>query len=148
MRTLLTLSLYLTVSSAAKSSLWSPKRPRELQLIRDVHTGECQLLSARDTQVARNLYEGQALATRLLTQDGHEKWNIVAYSERDVLARASSLCTKANWEDHIPQEFGKGQQIIQTSSRYPQLTLEVEPLITSGPSDNRVDLVFFSDGCE
>lgn len=30
----------------------------------------------------------------------------------------------------------------------PSPPLEILPLIVSGPSDNRVDLVFFSDGCE
>lgn len=31
--------------------------------------------------------------------------------------------------------------------RVPSPPLEIEPLVVSGPASNRVDLVFFSDGC-
>lgn len=53
-----------------------------------------------------------------------------------------------------PFSIGSTQSIeehnLKCTTEHPHLPspLEVLPLIVSGPSTNRIDLVFFSDGCE
>ncbi len=56
----------------------------------------------------------------------------------------SSKCVHQFHEEDIPHWYPDQE----TLSGVEPPPLEIEPLIISGPSSNRVDLVFFSDGCE
>ncbi len=58
----------------------------------------------------------------------------------------SSKCVHQFHEEDIPYWY-PDQETFEYSGVEPP-PLEIEPLIISGPSSNRVDLVFFSDGCE
>lgn len=46
------------------------------------------------------------------------------------------------------QVYDIDQVIMRPTSYDDSLPLEIEPLITSGDPSNRVDLVFFADGCK
>lgn len=63
--------------------------------------------------------------------------------------------TPRNFEGITPSSaissYGESQNVLaaelQSGQHVPSPPLEIEPLIVSGSESNRVDLVFFSDGC-
>lgn len=158
-------AIYLLVALFKLSPVFcsskSPSRPREIILERDPGSGSCSVIAARDTQLFRNLPPGDSHVSRRRTPDDKERLSIIASDDSIVLNRARSLCLSfhdayypADSTDATVDRFAtQGTfSIFEASglrSTLPQAPdLKIEPLIVSGPSDNRVDLVFFSDGCE
>lgn len=159
--TMRTLSLITWLAFAslilAEQSLWSKSRPFELQLIRNTETGACNPISLRDTQTVRGLRDDSAHITKLSTSTGDEKVSIIAYDKAILWERATSLCG-SDWpqvhDTQSPQANYALQEVLHPASAVvathiaPTPALEIYFLGESGPSSNRVDLVFFSDGCK
>ncbi|GJE91909.1 IgA peptidase M64-domain-containing protein [Phanerochaete sordida] len=129
-------------------------RPLELILLRD-NEGICNVLTLRDTQKVRGLQAGSVHTNRLQThaqpQSGEERVSLVSYDERALWAAAQAECSNTVIPEHA------GQVLQQDALTAPHATysdsfggsappLQIEPLIQSGDSSNRVDLVFFADG--
>ncbi|KAJ3520289.1 hypothetical protein NM688_g9184 [Phlebia brevispora] len=141
---------------ALAEPLWATrKQPFEIQAIRYAETGECDVITFRQTQIVKGLDFGEAYVTSLQTATGDERLSIISYEEEALQARFYSLCIHNKWEGNTNELYREGEQEILSpkipsarqavvSSSYPPL--EVLPLNVSGPSSNRVDLVFFSDG--
>ena len=154
----ITATLWLTtlVSGLLASSLHEKNLPFELQVIRGAATRECQVISFRKTQIIRGLGPDESHVASLRTVSGDEKLSIISYREDALWTRAASLCEDS---ERVNRVVGRpstvmvnrveGQKILSDnvlSPAYPPL--EIFPLINSGSSANRVDLVFFSDGCK
>lgn len=134
-------------------------RPWELTLKQSLSSGECTFFSLRQVQQYRDLVsipsEDQHHVIR--HEDklslGFEVVNVVGYDRDRVKDKAVEICG-SELSGSIAEEHGKyeggGDQVtlglpVKINSEVPKL--EIEPLLESGPSNNRVDLVFFSDGC-
>lgn len=144
------------VGNTAAASLQSARRPIELVLIRQ--DSKCTIMSIRETQHHKSLSNepGSFVVEnpRSHTSSARETQRIKVYSyDESVLSdHARSIC--ADWDTHLELEFT--QYLLQKSfsNQQPLMNekghsppLKIERLIESGPSENRVDLVFFSDGC-
>ncbi|EJF60979.1 IgA peptidase M64-domain-containing protein [Dichomitus squalens] len=143
---LLGLCLYAASASAADVT----ERPYELIVQRDSDTLKCSHLALHDTQHFRGLPESGYLKSKVL-ETGEERTQFIAETEEDVWERAESLCgPRETWDFHTlirstATPYDASQAVLRPQqSTSPQL--EVFPLITSGDSSNRVDLVFFADG--
>ncbi|KAH8085940.1 IgA peptidase M64-domain-containing protein [Cristinia sonorae] len=126
-------------------------RPKELILERDPNSGSCSTIAFRDTQVFRNLEQGESHVSKLKTVHGLERLSVIAHDDTTVLNKAYSLCSdfEALPEpgDRLSGTAPNAQEVLsppEADGRKPKL--KIEPLLRSGPSNNRVDLVFFSDG--
>lgn len=51
------------------------------------------------------------------------------------------------WEGKFADHEVDGVPYLQVRQDVPPPPLEIRPLIVNGPSSNRVDLIFFGDGC-
>ena len=136
------------------------RQPYELTVIRDAGTLKCMHVALRETQLFRALPDNGYTTTELL-ETGQDRLHFIARDKESVWARAEDLCgDKYTWDFHtlvhnnilLPSRFesdaGKDQAIFKVyQTQEDPISLEVEPLITSGDSENRVDLVFFADGC-
>ena len=147
----------LLISSSGLSSLISGPLPRELLLERDPSSGTCSLIAQRDTQIFRKLPQDGSHVSRQETVNGRERLSVIAQDDVHSWARAYTLCTSFGGpapQSHDPTRLAAQDVLsissIQTVDDEPVKgpPLEVEPLILSGASSNRVDLVFFSDGCK
>ena len=153
----LAVALWLTtLASGLMTFSHKKKLPYELQIVRDTITRECQVITFRKTQIIRGLGVEDSHVTSLRTVSGDEKLSIISYREDALWIRAASLCKDGAWTDRLVGHSSvvtsnevEGQEIVfhnVLSPAYPPL--EIFPLINSGSSANRVDLVFFSDGCK
>ena len=132
-------------------SLPQPKRPSELVVLRDEDL-RCTVLSFRETQVLRGVTDDAVYTTSLATIEGGQRVSYVSYDASAIWDKARSECAN----DLTEELWAEGVEDVQhtfhasTGSRgvVPPPELKVSPLVVSGPSSNRVDLVFFSDGCE
>ena len=136
------------------------RQPYELTVIRDAGTLKCMHVALRETQLFRALPDNGYTTTELL-ETGQDRLHFIARDKESVWARAEDLCgDKYTWDFHTlvhnnilpPSQFesdaGKDQAVFKVyQTQEDPIPLEVEPLITSGDSENRVDLVFFADGC-
>jgi hypothetical protein len=52
------------------------------------------------------------------------------------------------WEGEFAEHDIGGVPFLQAVDSQAAPPLEIRPLIISGPSSNRVDLIFFGDGCK
>lgn len=127
-------------------------RPLELTILRGVgnEEGGCELLGQRRTQKVRGLGRDSVHTSRAQTaRPGEECVRFIAYDREALWNAAHSLCGDsfgASWEESEPQRTDQAVLVLdKPSGNAPPL--QVEPLIQTGPSSNRVDLVFFSDGC-
>ena len=144
----LALALCLTSGLAADIS----ERPYELIVHREPDTQKCTHLALRETQHFRGLSDSGYFKSKRL-ESGEERIQFIAEEEQAVWERAESFCgEKHTWDFHTliptrPQVYGAEQVVLRpVHENVPQL--EISPLVTSGDSSNRVDLVFFADGCE
>ncbi|KAI1786873.1 IgA peptidase M64-domain-containing protein [Ganoderma leucocontextum] len=142
----LVLALCLTSAFAADIT----ERPYELIVQREPDTLKCTHLALRETQHFRGLTDSGYFKSKLL-ESGEERIQFVAEAEQAVWERAESLCgEKHTWDFHtlIPAEpqAHETDQVVLRPLQDNAPPLEVFPLITSGDSSNRVDLVFFADG--
>ncbi|RPD74014.1 hypothetical protein L226DRAFT_535904 [Lentinus tigrinus ALCF2SS1-7] len=131
------------------------RRPYELIVLRDTDTLKCTHVALRDTQLFRALPDEGHTTSKFTETPGQERISFIAREEERVWARAEALCgDRHTWDFHTltllqsASNSNEAEQIVlrPTYVWEDPLPLEVEPLITSGESDNRVDLVFFADG--
>ncbi len=133
------------------------RQPHELVAIRDPVSQQCRHLALRELAQFRGLSD-DGYAARKALDTGEERVQLVHYDKSYLWAYAESLCGKRDsWNFHVivqvePLAEQASQIVLQPSTISSYRTevppLEVEPLITSGDSRNRIDLVFFADGCE
>ena len=64
------------------------------------------------------------------------------------IARAASeqLC-EHQWKGKFADHDVDGVPYLQARQNVEPPPLDIQPLIINGPSENRVDLIFFGDGC-
>ncbi len=150
-----TLSLAAAAWGLAQHASRGEQLPFELQVVRGSATGKCDVITFRKTQIIRGLGSGAAHVTSLRTVSGDDKLSIISYDEEALWDQATFLCKHGEWmRGSVGRDMGgvpsvAGQEVfseISLSHAYPPL--EIFPLIKSGSSSNRVDLVFFSDGCK
>lgn len=67
------------------------------------------------------------------------------FAEHEPPARVAPR--RVQFPSHAVTMENTAQQSLQMKPTVSPPPLEVEPLIITGPDTNRVDLVFFSDGC-
>lgn len=137
-------SQYIATPSSAQVTI---NKPSELVLLRD-NSLSCQILAVRETQLLRGTAPNAVHSTRLPTVDGEERLSFVSYDVTAIWNKARAMC-----KNDIPQqrwtEATDGLQHVLATTPYRKAPhLQISPLVVSGPSDNRVDLVFFADGCE
>ncbi|KAH9850218.1 IgA peptidase M64-domain-containing protein [Lenzites betulinus] len=144
----------LVVSALAESA----RDDSELVVIRALDgTRRCKHLALRQLHFRALPSHGYMSSKTLDT--GEERLQLVHSSSDLIWERAEELCGKRHtWDFHVllqdePQVAdiqGVDQTILRASalpaSRARVPPLQIEPLITSGDSANRVDLMFFADG--
>ena len=132
------------------------ERPYELIIQRDPNTLRCSHLALHETQHFRGLSELGYLKSKVL-ETGEERIQFIAEEEEIVWERAESFCgPRDTWDFHTlirsaatsHDNADDANQLVLRPQQSTSLPLEVFPLIKSGDSSNRVDLVFFADGCE
>ena len=85
---------------------------------------------------------------------GEERTQYITADESRAWTHAVQLCgDRANWNFQVLTDPSVTTlHVVQGATSVPAQVdpppLDIEPLITSGDSSNRVDLVFFSDGCK
>ncbi|CDO72166.1 hypothetical protein BN946_scf184970.g18 [Trametes cinnabarina] len=152
---LFTLSLLAPVfSDAAELTL----RPFELNVIRDPESLQCKHVALREIPRYRGVHDEGYQRSKIL-DTGEERVQYISFDKDLVWMHAEGLCgRRESWDFHtlLQDETPSGRvsdQIVLQSANIPGSTahtdippLDIEPLITSGDSNNRVDLVFFADG--
>lgn len=149
---LVTLALSLSGLAASLGASRSAGRPLELIFLRG-KDGTCDVLTVRQTQKVRGLRAGEVHSTRLQTQlGGGERVSFVSYDERALWAAARADCSNtvapiyADGPTEQSALTGVGTPAYSDNFGGRAPPLQVEPLIQSGDSSNRIDLVFFADG--
>lgn len=135
-------------------------RPFELILVRD--NSKCSVVSIRHAQLHKGLLEESGNYViekpRKTTPDFSEQFRIFSYDQEVLWAQARAICSNSDLKvDSVPlakqtvlqlQEQALPDTILVDLNWTSQIPpLHIEHLINSGASNNRVDLVFFSDGC-
>ena len=132
-------------------SLPQPKKPSELVVLRDEGL-RCTVLSFRETQILRGVTGDAVYTTSLATVEGRQRVSYVSYDVSAIWNKAHLECANDLTEGLWVEGVEDVQHTFHTSTSIrggvPPPELKVSPLVVSGPSSNRVDLVFFSDGCE
>lgn len=132
------------------------EQPVELILLRD-RDQTCNVLALRHTQHIRGLHPGLVHTERLPANNGQERVSFIAEDEELLWSAALQDCAKGlnqtcqgAWgSKNVPEQsiMSSSQELSQCAFDKTPPPLVIKPLIQSGPSTNRVDLVFFSDGC-
>lgn len=123
----------------------------QLTLNRKYEIGDipsCNVISFTDTQRHRLLSDANNIVVSSRKAEGqNELIKVFGYQESLVQAKASELCFN-NLD--VPMESNQGTFPYHLQSYFDirSLPLDIQPLIVSGPAENRVDFTFFSDGCE
>jgi hypothetical protein len=149
--------------------LQSTRRPFELVL--EIHENStCSVVSVRQTQHHKGLSDqpGHYVIERSRKFAAHlnEELRVFAFDQEVFRELGSTNCTQARstrddiaWDEFTTSSGLNGiaaasQQTVMSkipvdgvdwNTRVPPL--HIERLIESGPSNNRIDLVFFGDGC-
>ncbi|KAH9950639.1 IgA peptidase M64-domain-containing protein [Amylocystis lapponica] len=140
-------------------SLHDTSRPFELIAIRHPDTLECIHLALKEIQIYRGLPDGGHKNVSS-TFSGHERLRYIDRNVASLWSQAESICGDTEtWDfqvlldEKIPHPFVSedAQNVLALPGASSMIgvtapLLELEPLITSGPSNNRVDFVFFADG--
>ena len=149
MRCLITLLLFVSAVLAHNSE---DLRPYQLIIHREPATLRCTYLTLRQTQQFRSLPVNGY--TRILQQHtGEERMQYIVREEDRAWTRAERICgNRHTWDFPTLLETSDSlstaiEQAVLRPSQNEPITIEVERLIISGDSSNRVDLVFFADGC-
>ena len=139
--------------SAVSAFAGDVSAPYELIVNRNSDSHQCIHLALRRVQLFRGLKEEGFLKTTPLPT-GEERTRYITAHESQAWAYATHLCgDRANWNfqvltDSSVATLHAGQGATSVPAQVDPPPLDIEPLITSGDSSNRVDLVFFSDGCK
>lgn len=146
----------------------APIQPQELVIYRDARTDLCTFAALKNTQTHKRLRssalifeEAEFTERGEATSTGRGAWTrlrYTSYNSKLLLQRAGEHCGD-NYPIRgavsqallVPQHSRDGGQATFTmgsslGDEIPQI--ELHPLIQSGPSENRVDLTFFADGCK
>ena len=145
---LLRVSLTLFFPLLSVHAFQDVPRPYELTVHRSTDSRQCTYLALRQTQIFRALPTAGHEKRKML-HTGEERFEFIHAQQENVWERAVALCgDPASWDfpTLIDSSLSLGPGISASSYVDPP-ELAIEPLITSGDSSNRVDLVFFSDGC-
>ena len=137
-------------------------RPHELTIHRNIHTGRCAIVRARRIPRHRRLSdEHRAVSSSRVLFSGDrdrtvEQLTLFATDSTSLQDFLSGICPHSSLAV-VPY----GSQPTDTAQQHPfaygnedfdpsdgVIPLEVTQLMASGPSSNRVDVTFFSDGCE
>ena len=149
----LCISLAVGLSALARSDVHT----FELKVNRDVSTGICKHARIRNSQHHRLLeipHAPQVVTTRRhgQIQDGAtavEFVNMFAHDEDVLWRELEMLCPTALQGSGEAMPFSDSQSVFSSLSSVQAevLPLDIRLISGTGPSDNRVDLTFFSDGC-
>jgi hypothetical protein len=61
-------------------------------------------------------------------------------------AAVAQFC-EHQWDGPFAEHEVDGVPYLKVRQNVEPPPLEIQPLIINGPSDNRIDLIFFGDGC-
>ncbi|CAG7852682.1 SubName: Full=Uncharacterized protein {ECO:0000313/EMBL:KIM28354.1} [Serendipita indica DSM 11827] len=128
--------------------------------VSEYQDGTCELLSIRTVQHRREgINPAKTHVERQIQpqEPGNEPWTLLRIygsSEEEALAQLDVECKhrrarKFDASKGIDPEqrvMGFSERLSWENPLPPPPSLIVKPLVLSGPSDNRVDLVFFGDG--
>jgi hypothetical protein len=153
---MLGLFVALVLARFSVGILQSTRRPFELILAIPEDSG-CSVLSVRQTQHHKGLSEQLGNHVIEISRNTMTKLDrqvrIFAFDQEVLWSQARSICGNEiapPGPTQIPiehrQKFLK-KPIDDDDWLTPAPPLHVERLVESGPSNNRVDLVFFADGC-
>ena len=142
------LSLLTTGFSAVISH--SSHRPFKLSI--ELEDSNCNVLSFGRTQYHKGLSDEPGHYIVENRRNSPHKFDLFAYDLNILWQQTKALCNlREDFQIHNQKVFS-GEELRQLDNslalRDSSPSLRIEPLIQSGPSGNRVDLVFFSDGCE
>jgi hypothetical protein len=163
MRALLATIVSALVAGTADAH-WNPRRPLQLSLRRESSAGSCDIVSFGETQLHKSLLpavQGQVIREQNTAPSAgplgdDEIIHLLSYSTNELWLHAQLECS--NDLSSVEQSVRNGpfeaqvtlgdQGVYHSTLEVPVPPLEVVSLLQSGPSDNRVDLAFFSDGCK
>lgn len=159
-------------SSCRFLSLRSTQQHRGLNVESSITSSQSDLLEDSNGLVALSTESGGLPDASWTDASQHRRY--FSYDRMSLINQAQQLCgPREKWdfpifldqasedaaisELHRPDAFsevlsGSRQTLLaDTIAKPPHVPapeLDIVPLTTSGPSDNRVDLVFFGDGCK
>lgn len=131
------------------SSLSSPFK---LTVLRSESASNCSVVSFGRTQHHKGLSteHGYSLIENRSRNDGLDREiSVFAHDAETIWSQVSNICSSQNGDLDSPQRplsHVTSGTLLETTNQEPP-RLRIERLIETGPIDNRVDLVFFSDGC-
>jgi hypothetical protein len=131
----------------------TPLQPLAITLIRETN-GSCTVVSLTDTQNHRllsNCSDVVVETTPARPGVSSEKLQIIGYGIFNIWIRAKTICpdlATREAQGELSHIISHNQHVFSATRPTKQPQLEVHPLVVSGRSRNRVDLTFFSDGCE
>lgn len=141
--------LPLVLAHAAQESLTSlTGRPLEVILERPINSSICEVLAIRKSQTLRGIPNGDVYSTELSTTTGGRRYSFISYDEGPLSAAVQSVCDNTPRDASWTWDGTDTQAAFRTRPPTKSPPLHISPLIQSGPSSNRVDLVFFGDGCK
>ena len=129
--------------------------------------GRCIATPPRTVQMHKGLTDNVRIVTEAIeaigpSEDDHPRGmtrlvRLYAEEEETLWMEARMLCNAfEGTEQHPggtipPENYINGQFALANTPKTPPLRpppMTLTPLLVSGPSENRVDLVFFGDGCK
>ena len=145
------------VTVTYNSSALPFKPPLALTLIRD-RDDSCTVTSLVSTQKHRLLrdYQDVAMERKLFKDARHdfvsgiEQLQLIGYVPNNLWMIAQELCPDLTSAQEPLGNFSlmaRTQHTFSATRLAKTTDLELYPLVQSGPSENRVDLTFFADGC-
>ncbi|KAG1777226.1 IgA peptidase M64-domain-containing protein [Suillus placidus] len=161
MKTLLATSTVALVLVASTGAHWN-SRPYQLTLQRETNTSSCDIVSFGETQLHKSLLpatSGQIIRQHNAVPSAgslgdKEIIRFLSYNTNELWLRAQLECSNdlslvgqsGLNEFEMQVSFGDQGVLHGILLDVPVPPLEVVSLLQSGPSDNRIDLAFFSDG--
>ena len=141
-------------------------RPYELLIYRQGHNQGCSLATLKKAQEHRGSSTYGYTGAKSL-ESGEERLRYVLQARRDAWSHLETSCgPQDSWDfpvltdtTPLPLTSDKLRLYISSTAQQDVLTLpeptrglfplefELESLVKSGHSSNRVDLIFFADGC-
>lgn len=163
--------LLATWSGSRSQNLASDRPTYELQIHRTGPGSACSLVALHKTQTHKDLlvdnaevvvsssqrfYHGESTNgnsdtfEQHFSLDAHLLWDIATAECGSLSATTVHLGAEVPTDDFQVLHGESGQTVLAEPwhALPPAPELEVVPLIKSGPSANRIDFVFFGDGCK
>jgi hypothetical protein len=164
MRTFQLVTVISTLVAGAAGSHWNLCQPFQLTLRRESNTSSCDIVSFGKTQLHKSLPPATKHIIREQNTvpfpgplDNDEIIHFLSYSTNELWLHAQLECSndlssvgqgvRNGFDTEAQVAFGGGGVLLSTLEVLVP-PLEVVSLLQSGASDNRIDLAFFSDGCE